>query len=114
MRSIKKTKNKLLSYLNTPAYKLILSTANHHRKLIALSFNFNFLSSLLETGTFGIIYLSLGVLSGDVSLASQDNIFLNLIQVNKIATLSSEHIFVFLVVSAVVIQFLRSLCSYFS
>ncbi|WP_186708950.1 hypothetical protein [Euhalothece natronophila] len=54
--------------VKSPAYRIILKTANYNRRLILISFNSHLLASVLEAGTFGLIYVALRVLEeGSIS-----------------------------------------------
>ncbi|MEM9543851.1 MAG: ABC transporter ATP-binding protein [Cyanobacteria bacterium P01_E01_bin.42] len=111
----KRFKKSVSDQLNSPAYKLIFAIANHNRKHLALAFNGNLLASTLEAGTFGVIYLALGVLVGDVALSGVNNpIIANPLMQNVFGQLNSGQIFVFLVLLATVIQITKSTLQYLS
>lgn len=98
----------------TPAYKQIGITINRNRRLLTLTFVGNLLSAALETATFGVIFLALGVLQNNQlpSLPNQvASVFPWLVQmwVND-----SQVIFLSLIVLIVVLQLMRSVMTYVS
>ena len=101
--------------ITSPAYQLIFAIANHNRKYLLLAFNGNLLASFLEAGTFGVIYLALGVLVGDVTLSGVNNPFIaNPLMQGFLGNLSSGQTFVFLVLLATAIQITKSVLQYLS
>jgi subfamily B ATP-binding cassette protein MsbA len=112
---IKKFRTYFYEQITSPAYRLILAIANQNRKYLVLAFNGNLLASFLEAGTFGIIYLALGVLVGDVTLSGVNNPFVaNPLMQSVFKYLSSGQTFVFLVLVATTIQILKSILQYLS
>lgn len=99
--------------ISSPAYRLVFALANHNRKSLVLAFNANLLASALEAGTFGIIYLALGVLVGDVTLSGVNNpaIANPLIQ-SILGQLNSGQTFIFLVLLAMTVQIVKSALQY--
>lgn len=99
--------------VKSPVYRLILSTANHNRKLLVLAFNANLLASALETGTFAIIYLALGVLTNDITITSVNNpVINNPVVLPLVSKLEGGKLFIALVLMAVVVQILRAFLGY--
>ena len=99
--------------VKSPVYRLILSTANHNRKLLVLAFNANLLASAMETGTFAIIYLALGVLTNDITITSVNNpVINNPIVLPLVSQLEGGKLFIALVLMAVFVQILRAFLGY--
>ena len=101
-------KNFLSKNIQSPAYRIILKTANHNRRLLVLAFNSNLLASALEAGTFGLIYVALRVL--------EEGSIANINQLNWLAPYvegwSQGKLFVGLIIIAILTQYLRSRLTY--
>ncbi|NJO20624.1 MAG: ABC transporter ATP-binding protein [Spirulinaceae cyanobacterium RM2_2_10] len=99
--------------VKSPVYRLLLATANHNRKLLVLAFNANLLASALETGTFALMYLALGVLTHDIVITGVNNpVIANPIVLPLIKDLSNSQLFLTLVLAAVVVQIARAVLNY--
>ncbi len=109
--------NKIKSFINSkvknPAYKVALATINHNRVLIALNFNANIFSAVLEGSTFGLIFLALEVIQkqGQINFDNYpvlNNPFLS----NILTNLGPGKLFITLIIIAVIFQFLKNSLSY--
>ncbi|MEA5471189.1 ABC transporter ATP-binding protein [Spirulina sp. 06S082] len=115
LNRIKESRQYFPEQIGSPAYQLVLAIANHNRKYLVLAFHGNLLASALEAGTFGVIYLALGVLVGDITLSRIDNpIIANPLIESVLGRLNSGQTFIFLVLLAMTVQILKSLLQYLS
>lgn len=110
----KKLLNRWLSRFNTPSYKQIWVAIARNRQLLVLALLGNTLSAVLETTTFGIIFLSLGVLQGNQLPALPNHIKSVLPWLNTIWTWNNQTVFSILISVVVVLQLVRSAMSYLS
>jgi len=113
VQSVERFLRLVFRQVKSPVYRLILSTANHNRKLLVLAFNANLLASALETGTFAIIYLALGVLTNDITITSVNNpVINNPVVLPLVSKIEGGQLFIALVLMAVFLQALRAFFSY--
>ena len=97
-------KNFLSKNIHSPAYRIILKTANYNRRLILIAFNSNLLASALEAGTFGLIYVALRVLEeGSISNINRLNWLAPYVE-----SWEQGQLFLGLIIIAILIQYLRS------
>jgi ATP-binding cassette subfamily B protein/subfamily B ATP-binding cassette protein MsbA len=109
--------NKIKYFINSkvknPAYKVALATINHNRVLIALNFNANVLSAILEGSTFGLIFLALEVIQKQSQINFDDYPVLNNAFISNILNnLGPGKLFIILIIVAVIFQFLKNSLSY--
>ncbi len=115
LNRIRKFRHHFNEQITSPAYQLIFAIANQNRKYLVLAFNGNLLASTLEAGTFGVIYLSLGVLVGDVTLSGINNPFIaNPLTQGLLKQFTQQQTFVFFVLLAMIIQIVKSIIQYLS
>lgn len=94
--------------IKSPAYRIILKTANYNRRLILIAFNGNLLASGLEAGTFGLIYVALRVLEqGSINNIDRLSWLAPYLQ-----NWGQAQLFLGLIIIAVLSQYLRSACNY--
>lgn len=106
--------NRWLSSWNTPSYKQIWKAISLNRQLLLLTLLGNTVSAVLETATFGIIFLSLGVLQGNQLPGLPNQIKSALPWLNTIWTWNNQTVFSILISLIVVLQLARSIMSYLS
>ncbi|WP_254903872.1 ABC transporter ATP-binding protein [Picosynechococcus sp. PCC 7002] len=100
---------KILRNLRSPAYRLVLETAQKNWGLIVVNLTTNILSALLEGSTLGVIYLAVSYLStpGEAQADSQVMQILA-----ALLPLPPEQMFLVLIGAAVGLQILLSLSNY--
>ena len=106
--------NRWLSSLNTPSYKQIWVAIDRNRQLLVLTLLGNTLSAVLETATFGIIFLSLGVLQGNQLPALPNQLKSALPWLSTMWAWNNQTVFSILISLIVFLQLARSVMSYFS
>ncbi|NJL56481.1 ABC transporter ATP-binding protein, partial [bacterium] len=113
VQTVERFLRSVFSQVKSPVYRLILATANRNRRLLVLAFNANLLASAMETGTFAIIYLALGVLTNDIVITSVNNpIIANPLVLPLVEQLQGGQLFIALVLTAVVMQVFRAFLGY--
>ena len=105
---------KWLSSFDTPSYQQIWLTTNRNRKLLFLTLSGNILSAVLEAATFGVIFLSLGVLDGNHLPTLPSPVASLFPGLTTIWTWESQTIFLILVSLIVLLQLTRSAMVYLS
>jgi len=110
---IQKLKNQISSILDNPAYRVILGTINHHRRLILVNIHANLFAAALEGTTFGSIYLALQVLQPQQPNAMPNHPFIaDTFLSGLLQELSQGQLFIGLIAIAVLMQFLRHSLEY--
>ena len=110
---IQNWKNNISSILDNPAYRVILGTINHHRRLILVNIHANLLAAAFEGTTFGSIYLALQVLQPQQPNAIPNHpLIANTFLSGLLQELSQGQLFIGLIAIAVFMQFLRHSLEY--
>ncbi len=105
---------KITSKFNTPAYRVIFTTINHNRLLIAINFNANLLAGISEGSGFSLIFIALKVLESDKREDLLNNfLFKNTFLSKIIESLSQGQLFISLIILVILIQLLRNGLEYF-
>ncbi len=101
---------KLFRNLQSPAYQLVIETAQQNWWLIAVNLVTNVLSAVLEGSTLGIIYLAVAYLSEPDADQSQQTAAMRFL--SSVVPLPPEQMFLLLIGGAVLLQLFLSLSSY--
>ncbi|MGB2926667.1 MAG: ABC transporter ATP-binding protein [Limnothrix sp.] len=110
----KEIKSALKRRVKNPAYRVVLSTVNYNRGLVAINFNANLLSAIFEGSSFGLIFFALQVIeSPDAVSGFVNNSFLQSIGVaSLLIQLEQGQLFMGLIVLAIALQYLRNTLEY--
>ncbi|MBP0021211.1 MAG: ABC transporter ATP-binding protein [Cyanobacteria bacterium SBLK] len=112
-KRIKRVRQYFYDRITSSVYQLIFAIAYENRKYLVLAFTANLLASTLEAGTFGVIYIALGVLVGDIALGDIENpIVANRLVQSVLGQFNSNQTFVTLVLLAAIVQIIKSALHY--
>ena len=104
---------KLIRNLHSPAYRLVIETAQQNWWLIAINLVTNVLSALLEGSTLGVIYLAIAYLSPTSETGTNTTTDSPIIQTfSAVLPLPAQQMFLVLIGGALLLQIFLSLSNY--